>query len=71
MSNKAEREYKQDHVIAKSIATIVLVIAVVLNRELDNVYLDVFIVIAWIWSVNSAGYLIETLRGHKHRHDKI
>ena len=66
-----ELDYKQDHKIAKTIVCFLVISLLLLSRHYNLVYLDIIAVVVWMFGVNAIGYLIETIRGHQHRHDKI
>ena len=66
-----ESFYKQDHKIAKAIVYLMIVVLLVLNKHFDLLYLDVLAVSLWFWCINSIAYVIETIRGHSHNHDKL
>ncbi len=64
-------EYKQDHKIAKFLVCFTVVLLMVLNKRFDVLYLDVAAVIIWFFGVNTTAYVVEALRHHSHKHDRI
>jgi len=67
-------EYKQDHKLAKFIVACVVSVLLVLaelNTGSLGVVLSVVAVWVWIWGVNAFQYVIEHIRHHTHKVDKI
>lgn len=66
MSNS---DYSRDHRLAKCIVMVIVISLVIVNRRFDLVALDILSVVVWFLGVNPTAWLIETVRGHEHKHD--
>jgi|DEB0MinimDraft_10_1074344.scaffolds.fasta_scaffold00875_12 fatty acid desaturase len=66
--------YKQDHVLAKLIIAVIVAILIT-GAQLSNMpislILNISAVFVWFFGVNPLAYLIEEIRGHSHKHDKL
>ena len=66
--------YNQDHKLAKFIVCNLVIILISLAQMLELPYsliLNALAVYAWFFGVNPLGYLIESIKGHNHGHDKL
>ena len=64
--------YATDHLLAKCLVYIAYLIVGVVSIETANPYVAlVFGTAVWLFGVNTAAYLIESLRGHEHCHKLI
>lgn len=67
--------YKKDHKLAKLVCLLINTLLFILYFNLTNEffkYILFFVANAtYFFGVNSIGYLIESIRHHKHKHDII
>ena len=72
---KKTKDYKSDHMIAKIVIAIIVSVLISVAQftesKLITLILNISGVFIWIFGINITGYLIETLRGHKHKHEII
>ena len=71
MTKKEQRNYKEDHKLAKLICAIVNTFLFVSILEIDKPILFFIINLTYFFGVNSMAYIIEAVRKHKHKHDVI
>jgi ACR3 family arsenite efflux pump ArsB len=67
-------DYKQDHVLAKLIIAIVVAILITgaqISSMPISLVLNIVAIFVWFFGVNPLAYLIEEIRGHSHKHDKL
>ncbi len=61
--------YAADHLLAKILVYIAYLLVGGVSIETGNPYVAlVFGTAVWLFGINSAAYLIESLRGHEHCH---
>lgn len=64
--------YRRDHLIAKVVVFILHQLVGVASIELDAPYVALVLGTAiWLFGVNTAAFVVESLAGHDHRHDVI
>lgn len=72
---KSDKEYRQDHKLAKLACLLINTILFILYFNLTNEILKYIIFIVanatYFFGVNTIGYLIESIRNHNHKHDRI
>lgn len=71
MSNK---EYKQDHLIAKII--VAFIVSILVTIAMTSTFFiswicNVLAIFIWIFGVNPIGYIVETIRKHSHNHEVL
>lgn len=67
-------EYKTDHVLAKLIIAVVVTTLITIAQVSGfpvSAILNGLAVFIWFFGVNPVAYLIEEIRGHAHKHDKL
>lgn len=64
-------QYRFCHTRAKFIVCFLLVLLVTLEFYFNSIILCNIIVILWIFGVNIVAYVIETVKGWRHNHDKF
>lgn len=67
----AKQEYDRVHHWAKAINCFLVVILILLGRHFDIIYLDVAAVVIWFFGTNRIAYILESILGYKHRHNKL
>lgn len=77
-SKKNRIEYDQDHKLAKTIMFIYQVVVTVLITYVLIVENPIYILplfiakeLGYFFGVNTVGYIIETIKHHKHKHNKV
>jgi hypothetical protein len=71
MTKKDKKLYSQDHKLAKFICAIINTFLFVSILEIDKPVLFFLVNLTYFFGANTLGYIIETVRGHKHKHDVI
>lgn len=75
MTRKNKELYNKDHKLAKLICLMINTVLFMIYFNLTNDILKIMIFIVanatYFFGVNSFGYLIETIKHHKHKHNKI
>jgi hypothetical protein len=71
MTKKDKRDYKIDHILAKLLCALINTVLFVIVFEIHKPVLFYFINLTYFFGVNTLGYIIESIRGHKHKHDAI
>lgn len=66
------KQYQWIHLIAKGVIYLIYVGLGVVSIETNNPYLSLVVgTTVWLFGVNTAGYLIESVIGHRHLHNKV
>jgi hypothetical protein len=64
--------YNADHLLAKVLIYIGYLVVGTVSIETGNAYVAlVFGTALWLFGINGAAYVIETLRGHEHCHNVL
>jgi hypothetical protein len=63
--------YQQDHKLAKLIVFALVILCMLLNQMFQSILLNILSVGIWFFGVNPVAYIIETIKGHPHKHDKV
>lgn len=66
-----KRQYQQNHLSAKVIVCCIQLVLVLLIDIVQTKLLILLAVVLYYFGVNTVAYLLEHIRGHRHRHDKI
>lgn len=59
------KTYNENHKLAKAIIYVIILLLVLPCLK------EAFIVTLWFWGLNPIAYVIETIRGQEHQHDRI
>lgn len=74
MKNK-EKEYRKDHKLAKLICFLINTILFIIYFNLTNTVLQYILFITvnftYFFGVNTIGYIIESIKHHKHKHEVL
>ena len=69
---KASAHYSADHLIAKVLIYIGYLLVGTVSIETSNPYVAlVFGTAIWLFGINGAAYIIESVRGHEHSHNVL
>lgn len=71
MTKRERRDYKINHKLAKFLCAIINTILFVNVLEIDKPILFFLINITYFFGVNTIGYILESIRHKKHKHDII
>lgn len=64
--------YRRDHLIAKVLICVLYQLVGLISIELDSPYIGLTLGTAiWLFGINTAGYLVECVAGHRHAHEWI
>lgn len=66
--------YKQDHILAKLIIAIIVAILITgaqISTMPISLVLNAVAIFIWFFGVNPTAFIIESIRGHSHKHDKL
>ena len=65
-------QYAADHLIAKIAVYICYVMTGTISIELGAPYVGLLLGTGvWLFGVNSVAFVVETARGHEHRHNRV
>lgn len=62
------KEYHQDHLLAKILLAIILTVLALIE---GFSVLSIVMVWLWLFGTNPLAYVIEKVRNHPHKHDKV
>jgi len=71
MKKRSNKHYQQDHKLAKLICAIINTILLIVVLDIDKPFLFFIINLTYFFGANTIAFCLETIRGHKHKHDII
>lgn len=71
-ASKSNNHYTTDHRIAKLVVCLAYILLGAVSIESGNPYIALVAgTCIWFFGINAVGYLIESLRGHRHTHQWV